>query len=404
MKQANLLILLFPIVSAGLHAQTGSPPAPQIPRDPPIYFYNPRLDGLGQDVQKAAGDLANGQIFDSQLANLEAISKLATDRIFSSARRAALAKLEGTRNWKSFCDRVETAKNRALPSDTQQAGWEKQIAILEIKMGEAQSIAKTASGTLKSVADLLEEVGKAQQVIEFGKILQARKVADITATDLRVVGKLQEAMDNLGTLLKGIASQPKPASTRSAAEQMKVDLAKAEIDHLKTLIQIEEKRLDGQHDVKDILTAIGNTLTCVKSNSTNPPSPGTWVCTLKFDDPTGSSTIEKLSETEEIEETIRRFRSDRLKLKTLVYLLENFAALAARADTPVRIAELRSAIEERRFAIRRDAIMARTYEQILLIGAQRIATYYKGGIKPETLAQFVNALSTAGLIPTIALK
>ncbi len=297
---------------------------------------------------------------------------------------------------------MDAAKTRALPSETQKADWEKEIAILKTKLGTAQSTADLVSAKLKSFGDLLEEVGKAKQVIEAGKFLQERKVADITATDLRVVGKFQEAMDNIGTLLNGLASQAKPASTRSAAQQMKVDLAKAEIDHLKTLIQIEEKRLDGQHDVKNILIAIENTLSCVRA-TTSPGLKG-WVCTLKFTDATGVSTTENLTATEEIETTLRRFHSDPLKLKSVVYLLENFAALAARADTPVRIAELRSAIEERRFAIRRDAIMARTYEQILLIGAQRIAIYYKGGIKPETLAQFANALATAGLIPTIALK
>jgi len=411
MKKADLLLFLFPMVSAGLHAQTGTTPAaaPKVPHDPPIYLYNPRLDALGQDVQKAAGDVANGQIFDTQLANLEAVSKLATDRIFSSARRAALARLEGTRNWKSLWNRVDAAKTRALPSETEKADWARQIATLKTKLGTAQSAADTASEKLKPIADLLEEVGKAKQVIEAGKFLQERNVKDITATDLRVVGKLQEAVDNLGTLLNGIASQTKPVSTRSTAEQMKVDLAKAEIDHLQTLIQIQEKRSDGQHDVKSILTAIENTLGCVPrpTNPLNPFSPSKWVCTLKFTDdstdPPKDST-ENLSDTEEIETTLLRFRSNRLKLESVVYLLENFAALAARADTPVRIAELRSAIEERRFAIRRDAIMAHTYEQILLIGAQRIATYYKGGIKPETLAQLANALATAGLIPTIAVK
>src|SRR5260370_38361062 len=110
MKRANLPLLLFPLVSAGLHAQTGTAPTPKVPRDPPIYFYNPRLDGLGQDVQKAAGDVANGQIFDSQLANLEVVSKLATDRILSSARGAALSKLERTRNWNSLYERADAAE------------------------------------------------------------------------------------------------------------------------------------------------------------------------------------------------------------------------------------------------------------------------------------------------------
>src|ERR1017187_5949661 len=161
MKSANLLFSLLPILSGWLQGQTGTAPAP-IPKDPPIYFYNSRLDGLGQDVQKAAGDVSNGQIFDTQLSNLDVIAKLATDRIFSSGRRAALAKLEGTRNWQSFCDRVDEAKRRALPSMTQQTDWANQIAILKTKTDAAQAKAVTAGDTLKAFGDLLEEVGKAR--------------------------------------------------------------------------------------------------------------------------------------------------------------------------------------------------------------------------------------------------
>lgn len=392
MKRANLLFLLLLSISAGLQGQGSTPPKPPpIPGDPPIYFYNPRLDGLGQDVQKAATDVANGQIFDTQLSNLDAVSKLATDRIFTSGRRAALAKLEGTRKWSGFCTWVGEAKRRIRPSG--QADLAAQIARLKAKTGAVEAKAAADTNKLKTFGDLLEEVGKAQQVVEAGKFLQGRKVP-ITATELRVVGKLQDAMDNVGTLLDALAAKPTLASTRSAADQMKVDLAKAEMDHLKTLVQIEEKRLDGQDDVNNILTAIDDTFTCASDDSG-----------FTFTDADGVKlSLEKVRLKDEIQDTLLGVQNDPLKLKSVVYLLENYAALLARADTPGRLSDLRGAIEDRRFAIRRDAIMARTYEQILLIGAQRIATYYKGGIKPETLAQFVNALSTAGLIPTIALK
>ena len=400
MKRFDVLLSLFLISGTGLSAQAGSSAlaVPKIPRDPPFYLYNPRLDGLGQDLEKAAGAVTNGQIFESQLTNLEAISRLATERIFSSGRRAALARIESIRKWDSVWNRVSEVKTRALPNDAQRADWERQIGVLKCKLDQAQKAAESASAKLKPFADLLEEVGRAQQVIEAGKFLQQRKVADINTTDLRVVAKLQEAVESVGTLLNGIASQPKLASTRSAAEQMKVDLAKAEMDHIKALTRIEEKRLDGQKDVRSVLTAIEKTLICVR-----PDGVANWNCTLTFTDNDRTFT-ESLRSDEQIEATLDRFQHDPLKLKSVVYLLENFAALAARADLPVRLSELRASIEDRRFAIRRDAIMARTYEHIVLIGAQRIATYYKGGVKPETLAQFANALTTAGLIPTIALK
>jgi hypothetical protein len=38
---------------------------------------------------------------------------------------------------------------------------------------------------------------------------------------------------------------------------------------------------------------------------------------------------------------------------------------------------------------------------MILNGVQRLALYYQGGIKPQTIAQIVTALSTLGLIPTV---
>src|SRR5262249_1277413 len=132
-------------------------------------------------------------------------------------------------------------------------------------------------------------------------------------------------------------------------------------------------------------------------------------CTFRFTDALGNNLpADRIPGAEDIEVTLRRYQleaeRDTDRLKAAVYLLENFAALAARAETPVRIAELRSAVEERRFAIRRDAIMARSYEQILSAGAQRIALYYKSGVKPETIAQFLQAAATIGIIPAITGK
>ncbi|MDQ6664306.1 MAG: hypothetical protein M3Z23_07920, partial [Acidobacteriota bacterium] len=95
---------------------------------------------------------------------------------------------------------------------------------------------------------------------------------------------------------------------------------------------------------------------------------------------------------------------DRCDLDSMVFVLYNAAALAARGDTPKRLASLRLAEEERRHSIRASAVAARSYETLVATGTQRLANYYKGGIKPETLAQIANALATLGLIPAIAAK
>lgn len=412
MTQATLrLALLLSLMSgaAGLQGQSNPVPSrdPKIPRDPPIYFYDSRLDGIGQKAETAAGQVANAQVFETQLQNLDAVSKLATDRIFTSGRRVALARLEAARQWGTLYSHVKIARDKALPTDSEKAEWAKKIEELKAQIAATEIQADQAGASLKSIADLLEEIGSAKEVIQFGTFLATRNVADITKTDLRVVGKVQETLFNLGNILQDLASQPVPASSRPAAQQMKIDLKKAEIDHLKALIKIEDRRMAGQQDVKSLVTAIENTLSC--EHAPGDPVDTYRNCTFKFSDDDGNDLpADRVLGSEGIEATLSRYKQDAAqdsnRLKAALYLLENFAALSARAETPVRLAELRSAIEERRFAIRRDAVMARAYEQIFLIGAQRIAIYYKGGIKPETLAQFLQAASTAGIIPSIVFK
>lgn len=396
MKLNTPLGFLVLLSLAGLQAQTVLPnPAPDVPRDPLFYLYNPRLDALGQDLQKAAGEVANGQVYETQLSNLDAIAKLSTERIFSSGRRGALAKIEAARTWRRLWTRVEAARLSMQLTESQKAEWTTQAAALEAQSKSATKAASDADTTLKDVADLLDGLGKAKQIAQAGSFLQRRDIADITPADLRAAAKLQAMIGNVGSIVKGLAADPALARSSSVADQMKVELAKAEIDYLKTLVGVEEKRLAGQQDVSDLLAAISSTLVCPPAGS----------CTLKFTSDDGAELPpETIPGSERLEDTLQRLRTDKPKLAAVVYLLQNYAALAARAELPLRLAELRSAIEERRFAIRKEAIMARSYEQILLLGAQRIAAYYKGGIKPETLAQFASALSTAGLIPTIALK
>ena len=99
---------------------------------------------------------------------------------------------------------------------------------------------------------------------------------------------------SLGTILDYLGKQATAPSSRSAVDQMKIDLAKAEVDHLKALIKIEGRRLAGQKDVKDVITAIQNTLTtCANTN-----------CTFKFTDDQGTDTTQNFPRSEQIDTTL----------------------------------------------------------------------------------------------------
>lgn len=77
-------------------------------------------------------------------------------------------------------------------------------------------------------------------------------------------------------------------------------------------------------------------------------------------------------------------------------LLE-LGALIARADTPDKLAELRQAQEAHAYSIRKSAVRARAYELTVTAGVKRLALYHQGGVKPETIAEFIHVLSSAAI-------
>jgi hypothetical protein len=435
-----LVCCLLPLASAQQPEQKT-----KVPRDSPIYLYNERLDKLGQDLQKAAGDVTNGQVFQNQLKNLETLSQPALDRLFTSAWRATLAQLDAALTWERLLDFVNRAKQKLDATAPQKTEWQQRVVELKKQIGktEAARDESQAKGSASQAVDILEAVSKADEVIAFGKFLAARDVALVTPTDLRIVQTVEDSSGRIAEILKQLAAKPLP-SAEDLVSQMKTDLAKAELEHLTTLIKIEERRVAAEDDVRSILSAIEDALKCPLDPSA--PAVLTRVCLNKvplapaeeiqitLDEMTRRAAFAIKSARDKLNDAFEKERLadavpanaarraaaqkalrdahaqetaaavEQKKLRDTVYLLENWAAFAARATTPNRLAALRTALEERRYAIRRDAIMAQTYERILANGAQRIAAYYKGGIKPATLAQLLQAAATAGLIPTIAFK
>jgi hypothetical protein len=94
----------------------------------------------------------------------------------------------------------------------------------------------------------------------------------------------------------------------------------------------------------------------------------------------------------------------RALLRTQVLLLLDTAAGAAQVDAADRLAAIRLADEERRYSIRRTAVSARTYDLAIHAAVQRLAQYWKGGIKPTELAQFIFYVTNSFALPAIAIK
>jgi hypothetical protein len=285
---------------------------------------------------------------------------------------------------------LEQAKERALSTE-EASDWAQRRKDLEAQLAALPKPSAPSAAAAAAPVEFLTELGRSQELQQVARLLTEKQIA--SKNDLRVVKRLQEGIDAIGKNLTALAAMPMAASSRSAEQRMKISLVQAEMDYWRAVGLIEARRQAGQKEVADLFTQLAATLEC-----------NTTTCNLKFTSADGEESSEPLNRAEFVDATLARYQAQPEKLKAVVFLMQNFAAIAARAETPVRIAELRQAIEERRFEIRKDAIFAKTYEEIFLLGAQRLALYGKGGIKPEALAAFLQAAMTAGLIPAVSLR
>ena len=87
----------------------------------------------------------------------------------------------------------------------------------------------------------------------------------------------------------------------------------------------------------------------------------------------------------------------------LLGLLEAAAALGA-SDTVTRLEITREGQEERLYSIQRSAVNSSTYDQTIQAAMQRLAIYYKGGIKTSDLAGLIFFITNSAAVPVIAAK
>jgi chromosome segregation ATPase len=94
----------------------------------------------------------------------------------------------------------------------------------------------------------------------------------------------------------------------------------------------------------------------------------------------------------------------RRRLAQILDVLYVASALSAHGSTPGNLARLRLAQEEHRYSIRKSAVLAQAYEATISSGTQRLALYYKGGLKPEKIAQLIHSAATVAIPVAILTK
>ena len=200
------------------------------------------------------------------------------------------------------------------------------------------------------------------------------------------LGEIEKGLDQalaLYAAVKGIwegykAVSVDPASLRPPQERIDLQLLAVERDHLKARARILARK---QVEVGAALMQVTGVLSRLGA--------------LKLTDATErvDATVNAAVAAKDAERTFG-----------LVRVLHDAAAVVAQVDASAALADFRLADEERRYSIRQSAVNTSTYDLTIQAAVQRLARYWKGGIKPTELAQFAFFLSNTIAIPAIAAK
>ena len=364
-------------------------------------LYDKGRDDKAQEAKKQAATIETGAVFDKQLKNLSAVSHQDFDVYFLGVKRVMRSGIDAFITWRGVEQRVR-AIARAI--NTPNAISDEELQGLRKELSDAKTAAQASLNRLKTKAkqtgngalsNSLGRVGDIQSVLDFADKLPPKdqpansipagpgdesskantNLAGATSQVKATLGALQTLYDSYSTRLDEIDKVSVQLNAlKLPLEQLAMEKLEVEEEHWKTVGAINARREAEQGDLKDLAEDFNDRM----------------------------RRLNLIDSGEKIEDTIRDAvdKRDRERLADLILTLHVAAALLARGSTPEKLAELRLAQEEHRFSIRQSAVMARAYELTVSAGVERLALYYQGGIKPATIAQLLQAIGTAVVIPT----
>lgn len=390
------------------------PPALQAQR----IIYDQGKDKTAQDAASAAKDIGSGTLFQKMLQNVDLQSKHEADTTMAWVEQQMRAKIENFEVWSSPNDKVATPLGNVsvmpgrcfsvrcellslqvrvefflgtapmTPEEIKArlADLDKKQQQLDQALKELRASSKSQDPAVVRAFALLEDNGK--EVVDYAK--QAVKLAEEQKLPVQglpaSLDKISVGLDQMLSLygiVKGIwdgyqAVSVDPASLRPPREQIDLQLLALEQDHLKTVsLILARENIDAGTALARGETAINRIEGARLSAS-----------------------------TARVEDTLREAgrNHDRQRLRKILDALHEAAAAVASEDAAGRLATLRLSDEERRYSIRRSAVNSSVYDQTIQTATQRLALYWKSGMKPTELAQLILSIANTAGVSVIAAK
>jgi hypothetical protein len=384
-------------------------------------------DKEAQKAQQLADEITSKTNFDKQLSNLDTLSKHDFDVYFTGAKRQMDLDLRTFRTWEdvnTLSDRVKITLNTAdfIPADkTKEIVADLQVDCATGRTTELGKAVCEAKAELKKMNDAVaasEANGKVLQEelkTRLEKIGAIEALVDKTESFLKSDSKDNKTIKGLSEVFINIANsyvnyvnklaviknQPTD-ELRLLLQRIAVESLQVEVDYWNRVGEIELRRANEETDLNFLVKDVEFRLTQVsKCLSVDPPTLQAERINVTF----ARALALPMCRIVDPEDPKKEIELPKEEIVAYLYqTLHSAAALAARGETPMKLAELRLAQEEHRFSIRHSAVMARSYEVALGSGTKRLARFYDGGLKPERIAQLIYSAATVAIPTVIAIK
>ncbi len=388
-------------------------------------IYDAKRDATAQEAVAAAKEVTSGALFTSMLKNVDEQAKLEVETVTAFVLERMRAKLNALEVWRDLkavpvavrikpgepfsvdavklCQKSVDCQLSTLRQAHQSAldaapMVEKEIqdrlkrietrtAEIEAELKKLKEASNTTDPFIVRAFEVLEDRG--------GDLLKyAQKIADLAKDSSlgnglgNALTAIEQGLDQILALYKAISSiwvgqkavSVDPASLRPSPQQIELQLLAVEQAHLETLARINaRKELEVGTALLVVKSAINQLQTVLKRLG---QSPGPIEATLR-------------------EAAVNHNRQALLEQWSA---LHEAASALAQLDAANTLAEFRVTDEARRYSILRSTVNTSTYDLTIQAAVQRLALYWKGGIKPTELAQFVFYVTNSIAVPAIAIK
>lgn len=387
-------------------------------------WYNEDRDQKARAAAKLAEEITSKSSFEAQLRNLDKFAERDIDVYFQGAERQMETSLNTLRTWKSVRKIVDRA-SETLQSSTFITAEEVQKAVDDLdkdcnarttKLGQSVCDAKAELAAMKAAQADVAKVDDALQKELTARLEQIDAIESLvgqTKAFLKLDKQKSATIKELSTSFAGLAESFATFSIRMQQinkrtkddlkfllQRVAVETLQLEVDHWRTINEINIRRSAEEMDLNYVLVDVNSRIKqiekCFALTSDQ----------LKEREIRDTFTAALALESCQIDDPQTPGQTISMSGAQMVtYIFETLhgtAALAARGDTPLKLAELRQAHELHRFSIRKSLAVARGYEVLMRTGTDRLSRYYAGGLKPQQIAQLVYSAATLAIPGVIA--